>query len=90
MPNAVSIPYTEVLTPSGQLKTTEELRELFQEKGVDLKKRVIATCGSGITASVLMTAAVVAGANEVKLYDGSWTEYGSNPNSVILKDNEAR
>lgn len=42
--------------------------------------------GSGITASILYFALERAGAKNVAVYDGSWTEYADKPDSVILKD----
>ena len=48
-----------------------------------------ATCGSGVTAAVVLLAAELAGAQgDLSLYDGSWAEYASKLNAVILSDQE--
>ena len=43
---------------------------------MDLKRPVVTSCGSGITAAVLALGLHVAGHKDVALYDGSWTEWG--------------
>ncbi len=85
MPGATSIPYTE-LVEKGRLKPIEELRRIFAAKGVDLKKPITTTCGSGVTAAVLALGLAAAGATDVSLYDGSWAEYASNLEAVIERD----
>jgi thiosulfate/3-mercaptopyruvate sulfurtransferase len=46
---------------------------------------VITTCGSGITAAILHLALARIGKNDVAVYDGSWTEWGSRPGAPIAK-----
>jgi thiosulfate/3-mercaptopyruvate sulfurtransferase len=84
MPGATSIPYTELIE-DGHLKPAEELRRVFAAKGVDLSKPITTTCGSGVTAAVLALGLEAAGAKQVSLYDGSWTEYAAHPHAVIEK-----
>lgn len=55
----------------GELKTTDELRAIFERQGVDLHRPVIASCGSGVTACVVIPALATLGANDVTLYDGA-------------------
>jgi thiosulfate/3-mercaptopyruvate sulfurtransferase len=82
MPGAVSIPYTE-LVEEGRLKPIEELRRIFIATGVDLQQPITTTCGSGVTAAVLALGLEAAGAKQVSLYDGSWSEYAASPEAVI-------
>jgi thiosulfate/3-mercaptopyruvate sulfurtransferase len=82
MPGATSIPYTE-LVEEGRLKPAEELRRIFNAKGVDLQQPITTTCGSGVTAAVLALGLEAAGAKQVSLYDGSWSEYAARPEAVI-------
>jgi thiosulfate/3-mercaptopyruvate sulfurtransferase len=85
IPRATSIPYTE-LAEEGRLKPAEELRRIFIAKGVDLQQPITTTCGSGVTAAVLALGLEAAGAKQVSLYDGSWSEYAARPGAVIEKD----
>jgi thiosulfate/3-mercaptopyruvate sulfurtransferase len=82
MPGATSIPYTE-LVEDGRLKPVEELRRTFIANGVNLQQPITTTCGSGVTAAVLALGLKAAGAKQVSLYDGSWTEYAARPEAVI-------
>jgi thiosulfate/3-mercaptopyruvate sulfurtransferase len=82
MPGATSIPYTE-LVEVGRLKPAEELRRIFIAKGMDLQQPITTTCGSGVTAAVLALGLEAAGAKQVSLYDGSWSEYAARPEAVI-------
>ena len=76
IPGSRNLPFGEVLRPNGTLKPAEELRALITAAGIDLKRPVVTSCGSGITAAVLALALHEAGARDVALYDGSWAEWG--------------
>jgi thiosulfate/3-mercaptopyruvate sulfurtransferase len=82
MPGATSVPIAELIT-DGKMKDAEQLRNIFAEKGVDLKAPITTTCGSGVTAAVVALGLELAGATEVTLYDGSWSEYAQQPSAVI-------
>jgi thiosulfate/3-mercaptopyruvate sulfurtransferase len=84
MPGATSIPFTE-LVEDGRLKPADKLQELFAAKKIDLQQPITTTCGSGVTAAVIALGLEVVGAQQVGLYDGSWTEYAQQPDSVIEK-----
>ncbi|KAI8873473.1 Rhodanese-like protein [Ramicandelaber brevisporus] len=84
MSGAVSMPLDTVIE-GGKLKSPEEIRRAATAAGIDLSKPITTTCGSGITASVLYLAFKAAGAPNVAVYDGSWTEYASKPNAPIVK-----
>lgn len=55
----------------GELKTTDELRAIFERQGVDLHRPIIASCGSGVTACVVILALATLGVSDVTLYDGA-------------------
>ncbi|AXC10345.1 Thiosulfate sulfurtransferase, rhodanese [Acidisarcina polymorpha] len=84
IPGATSVPYTELLE-DGRLKAADKLLELFATKGVDLSRPITTTCGSGVTAAVVLLGLEIAGAKHVALYDGSWAEYAQHPQAVIEK-----
>jgi thiosulfate/3-mercaptopyruvate sulfurtransferase len=85
MPGATSIPFTELIE-DGRLKPTEKLRDYLSTKNIDLQQPITTTCGSGVTAAVIALALEVVGAPNVSLYDGSWTEYAQQPDSIIEKN----
>jgi thiosulfate/3-mercaptopyruvate sulfurtransferase len=85
MPGATSIPFIE-LVEDGRLKSANQLREYLSTKNVDIEQPITTTCGSGVTAAVIALALEVIGAPNVALYDGSWTEYAQQPDSIIEKN----
>ena len=84
MPGSINIPFLE-LTENGRFKSTHDLKALFETKGVDRKKPIITSCGSGVTAAVLAFGLEMIGAKHVSLYDGSWCEYAQHPEAQIEK-----
>ncbi|HEY7005041.1 MAG TPA: sulfurtransferase [Sphingomicrobium sp.] len=78
IPGARNLPFGMLYNQDGTLKPREELRRLFEEAGLDPSKPFIASCGSGVTATSLIFAAHLLGGDGGRLYDGSWTEWGSD------------
>jgi thiosulfate/3-mercaptopyruvate sulfurtransferase len=83
MPGAANLPYRAVLTPEGKLKDDASLQKLFSEKGVDLRAPIITSCGSGVTAAIVMLALEKLGARQVAVYDGSWSEWGGRDDAPV-------
>jgi thiosulfate/3-mercaptopyruvate sulfurtransferase len=65
------------------LKDNAALQKLFAEKGIDLRAPVIASCGSGVTAAILMLALEKLGGRQVSVYDGSWAEWGGRDEAPV-------
>jgi thiosulfate/3-mercaptopyruvate sulfurtransferase len=72
-----------LLSENGVLKSPEALAAIFAERGVDLTKPIITSCGSGVTASTLALALDQVGAKTVAVYDGSWSEWGARPDAEV-------
>ncbi|ENC4279729.1 3-mercaptopyruvate sulfurtransferase [Escherichia coli] len=76
IPGALNVPWTE-LVREGELKTTDELDARFFGRGVSYDKPIIVSCGSGVTAAVVLLALATLDVPNVKLYDGAWSEWGA-------------
>jgi thiosulfate/3-mercaptopyruvate sulfurtransferase len=76
IPGSKNIPSQMLLNPDGTLKSAEQLGAMFKAVGINVAKPVVASCGSGVTASMLALALAVLGQTNAAVYDGSWAEWG--------------
>lgn len=79
IPNSLNVPAGGLVTSSGRLKPKEELEKIFSAVGFDtehMPERIIATCGSGMTACMIVLALFHLGYDKISVYDGSWSEWG--------------
>jgi thiosulfate/3-mercaptopyruvate sulfurtransferase len=79
IPGSKNLPQGKLFNPDNSWKRGEALRHEFDLAGVDLARPMIGTCGSGITACVLLFGAHLLGKEDMRLYDGSWSEWGADP-----------
>mmetsp|Transcript_7686 Transcript_7686/g.8767 ORF Transcript_7686/g.8767 Transcript_7686/m.8767 type:complete len:299 (+) Transcript_7686:23-919(+) len=77
IPNSINIPSTSLLQEDGSFKSADELKEIFDKSGIDKNKKLVCHCNNGNQASIVAVALQESGYKNVKLYDGSWSEYGS-------------
>jgi thiosulfate/3-mercaptopyruvate sulfurtransferase len=77
IPGSRNVDHLSLIDPAtGTVKTPAELKKLYEAAGLDLSKPIVATCGSGVTASVLALGLHLAGHRDTAVYDGSWAEWG--------------
>ena len=79
IPGSCNLPFGRMLKPDGTFRDEAGLRAAFVEAGIDLDRPVVTTCGSGVTAAVLLFALHLLGKDDIALYDGSWSEWGADP-----------
>jgi thiosulfate/3-mercaptopyruvate sulfurtransferase len=79
IPGSKNLPQGSLFEADNSWKRGEALKAAFDEAGVDLARPMVATCGSGITACVLLFGAHLLGRKDGRLYDGSWSEWGADP-----------
>ena len=75
IPGSYNLPFNELLNEDGTFRSADELQTSFDSSGIDLKKPVITSCGSGVTACVLAFGLHLLGHHRVAVFDGSWTEW---------------
>ena len=79
MPGAASLPFLALLNADQTFKDRDALHAVFAAAGVTAERPVVTSCGTGVTACILALGLVRAGFPEPAVYDGSWTEWASRP-----------
>ncbi len=85
MPGALNLPFGN-LVADGRMKAPEALQQAFATARLDPERPVIASCGSGLTASILSLALAASGRRPATVYDGSWSEWGARNDLPAISD----
>ena len=87
IPGAANIPWGQAVSEDGTFKSADELTELYGGKGVDGSQETIAYCRIGERSShTWFVLSQLLGYDNVRNYDGSWTEWGSIVGAPIQRD----
>jgi len=90
IPGAINVPWSQAVRDDGTFKSGEELVALYEGKGLDPKRDVIAYCRIGERSShTWFVLKYLLGYQSVRNYDGSWTEYGNLIDVPIVKEAKA-
>ncbi|SMQ61508.1 thiosulfate/3-mercaptopyruvate sulfurtransferase [Altererythrobacter xiamenensis] len=79
IPGSCNLPFARLYKDDGTFKSPAELREIIESTGIDPARPVVTTCGSGVTACILLFALHLIGAEQTALYDGSWLDWAGDP-----------
>src|SRR5690606_29769631 len=86
IPGAASIPWAQTVKDDGTFKSFDELKQLYESKGVNLGRDTIAYCRIGERSShSWFVLKYLLGVKNVSNYDGSWTEWGNLVGAPIEK-----
>jgi thiosulfate/3-mercaptopyruvate sulfurtransferase len=86
IPGALNIPWSQAVSEDGTFKSAEELKKLYESKGISPNKEVITYCRIGERSShTWFVLKYLLGYPNVKNYDGSWTEWGNMIDNPIEK-----
>lgn len=87
VPNSCNLPFAELMD-GHKLKTANDLSAILKSTLTKDADEYVFSCGSGVTACIVLLAALVCGYENLSVYDGSWTEWGASPDLPIATAND--
>jgi len=78
IPGSFCFPFTTIFEADGKFKPVDKIRKQLSGIGVELGMPIVTTCGTGTTAPILNFMLDIMGFPAAAIYDGSWTEWGSD------------
>ncbi len=83
MPESACMSFANLIE-NGRLKSRQQLQTVFDQAGINQSTKIVTSCGSGVTAAIITLALVECGYGMNRLYDGSWSEWASADDTVIM------
>lgn len=84
IPGSLNLPFNTLIDPAtATVLPPDQLSARLAASGIDRDRPVITSCGSGITACVLALGMHLTGKDDVAVYDGSWSEWGSRTDTPV-------
>ena len=85
IPKSLNLPFNLLIDKKGYLIKKSKIKDLIKKLKINSKSEIITSCGSGVTACTIAFALKYIGINNYKVYDGSWSEWGSKKESKVEK-----
>lgn len=86
IPGAINVPFADLIDDKTRcMLPADQLKARFDAAGVDPKRPITVSCGSGVTACTVALALNLLGHTDVAVYDGSWAEWGNLDDTPIEK-----
>lgn len=84
IPGSMNLPFDHLVDPQSKtVLPVNCLQGRFAKAGIDLDRPVVTSCGSGVTACVLALGLHLLGKEDVAIYDGSWSDWGTSPQTPV-------
>ena len=84
IPGSKNLPFDHLVDPQSKTVLPANcLQGRFAKAGIDLERPVVTSCGSGVTACVLALGLHLLGKEDVAIYDGSWSDWGTSTETPI-------